>query len=294
MDLIKLEENYKKYYKLLMIFPIVLLIISIGILAHSYQMTGDIIDRDVSLKGGLTVTINTEVPHTQFEKIINDNFKSKEFLVRKLAEFGSDKQIGVIIETSDIKEPELKDILQKNLDLKLTKDNYFVEEVGSALGKEFYSQMIRALIFSFILMAIVVVAFYRKLIPSIAVMQAAFSDIVVTMAVLNLIGHKLSPAGIGALLLLIGYSVDSDMVLTTNTLQRQNESVIAGFIRSFKTGMTMTLTTFAAVIIGFFLSISSILKEIFLIMLIGLVVDVIYTYLINAGLMMWYIERHKK
>ena len=291
MDLNKIETVYRKIYKPLMLIPLIAILIAVGILAYSYEKTGDIIDRDVSLKGGLTATINTQVSSLDFEDVLNENFKGKDFLVRKLAEFGSDKQIGVIIEAADIKENELKETIEKNLDIKLGKDNYFVEEVGSALGKEFYNQMIKALIFSFVLMIIVVAFFYRKLVPCIAVIQAAFADITITLAVLNLIGYKLSPAGIGALLLLIGYSVDSDMVLATNVLKRQSEKVFDGFVRSFKTGITMTMTTLAAVLVGLFFSISPILNEIFLIMLIGLIVDLIDTALVNAGLMMWYTEK---
>ncbi len=290
MDVSRIETLYRKYYKPLMLVPVVVLLAALFILFSSYEKTGHIIDRDVSLKGGLTVTINTEVSNLDFERVMSDNFFEREYFVRKLAEFGSDKQIGVIIEASDIGEGELKGVLENKLNLKLGNDNYFVEEVGSALGNEFYSQMIKALIFSLVLMAIVVAIFYRKLIPSIAVIQAAFSDITVTLAVLSLIGYKLSPAGIGALLLLIGYSVDSDMVLATNVLKRQNETVFSGFVRSFKTGITMTLTTLVAVLIGFFFSLSPILKEIFLIMFIGLIVDLIFTSMINAGLMMWYME----
>src|SRR3989344_2109958 len=291
MDINKIEAVYKKVYKPLMLIPLIAILIAVGILAYSYEKTGDIIDRDVSLKGGLTITINTQVSNLDFEDILNKNFKGKDFVVRKLAEFGSDKQIGVIIEAADIKESELKEAIEKNLDIKLGKDNYFVEEVGSALGKEFYNQMIKALIFSFVLMIIVVALFYRKLIPCVAVIQAAFADITITMAVLNLIGYKLSPAGIGALLLLIGYSVDSDMVLATNVLKRQNEKVFDGFVRSFKTGITMTMTTLAAVLVGLLFSVSPTLSEIFLIMLIGLIVDLIDTGLVNAGLMMWYMEK---
>lgn len=291
MDLNRIETVYRKIYKPLMLIPLITILIALFILFNSYQKTGDIIDRDVSLKGGLTATINTQISNLDFEDILNKNFKGKDFLVRRLAEFGSDKQIGVIIEAADIKENELKETIEKNLDIKLGKDNYFVEEVGSALGKEFYSQMIKALIFSFVLMIIVVALFYRKLVPCVAVIQAAFADITITLAVLNIIGYKLSPAGIGALLLLIGYSVDSDMVLATNILKRQNERIFDGFVRSFKTGITMTMTTLAAVLVGLLFSISPILSEIFLIMLIGLIVDLIDTALVNAGLMMWYMEK---
>ena len=89
MDINKIEAVYKKVYKPLMLIPLIAILIAVGILAYSYEKTGDIIDRDVSLKGGLTITINTQVSNLDFEDILNKNFKGKDFVVRKLAEFGS-------------------------------------------------------------------------------------------------------------------------------------------------------------------------------------------------------------
>ncbi len=45
---------YYKNYKKLFIIPIILLIIAIGLLFINYQQTGDIVNKDVSLKGGIT------------------------------------------------------------------------------------------------------------------------------------------------------------------------------------------------------------------------------------------------
>ena len=65
------------------------------------------------------------------------------------------------------------------------KENYSVEIIGSSLGEAFFSQMIHALLVAFLLMSIVVFIYFRTFIPSVAVIAAAFSDIVVTLVYLT-------------------------------------------------------------------------------------------------------------
>ena len=53
----KLLEWYGKNYKKLLIIPIVILILSIGLISYKYAATGDFVEKDISLKGGITITI---------------------------------------------------------------------------------------------------------------------------------------------------------------------------------------------------------------------------------------------
>lgn len=80
---------------------------------------------------------------------------------------------------------------------------------------------------------------------------SALSDIVVTVAVINILGIKMGTAGIAALLMLIGYSIDTDIMLTTKVLKRKDTSIHKAVRKAFKTGMTMTLTTIAAVTVAY-------------------------------------------
>ena len=94
------------------------------------------------------------------------------------------------------------------------------EITGSTLGNAFYTQMLSALFFAFLFMGIVVFVTFRSLVPSIAVIVAAFADILLTLVTANYLGITISGAGIAALLLLIGYSIDTDILLTTRVLKR--------------------------------------------------------------------------
>ncbi len=122
-------------------------------------------------------------------------------------------------------------------------------------------------------------------------MLCAFSSIVMTIAVIEIVGMKISTAGIVAFLMLIGYSVDTDILLTTRLLKRK-EGVNASLLGAFKTGTTMTITSIIAIataLIAVF-SFSSVLNQVFTILLIGLTFDLFNTWVTNASIIKWYVE----
>ena len=141
-------------------------------------------------------------------------------------------------------------------------------------------------------MALVVFLIFRTFVPSTAVIISAFADIVMTLALVNLIGMKMSSAGIVAFLMLIGYSVDTDILLTTRLLKRSEGSLNKRAFSAFKTGMTMTLTSLLAIIFAFFIakSFSVVLTQIFSILIIGLGFDILNTWITNVSILKWYLK----
>ena len=294
-DMGKIEEFYEKRYKLLLIIPIAMLVFGFLFIIGFYFKTGDIMIKDVSLKGGISATVylNEEVNINEIGTSLKNELGLNEILVRSIEGIESE-QSGFVVEVGSDKVDDvlLQNKLEKILNMKLNDENYFVQVTGSSLGGGFYAQMIRAMIFAFIFMAIVVFITFRSFLPSLYVVLSAFFDIFMTLVVLNLFGIEVSTAGITGLLLLIGYSVDTDILLTTRVLKRQEGSVWERIISSLKTGLTMTATAVVAVTVGYFLAKSDVLKEVFLVIIIGLLIDVIATYLMNASLLKWYV--HKK
>ncbi len=60
-----------------------------------------------------------------------------------------------------------------------------------------------------------------------------------------------------------------------------------------KTGLTMSATTISAVVIALIFTQSEVLREIMIILFIGLLVDLINTWIQNAGLLRWYCEKKR-
>ncbi|MBT3985815.1 MMPL family transporter [archaeon] len=289
----KFREFYLKNYKKLFIIPIIILIIALITLGVQYAQTGDIIEKDVSLKGGITATIYTSEEFPDLESQLQDTFPGKDLIVRDISKFGSDELLGISIEISDVEQEELREAIETLTGITLDSDNFSIEIVGSSLGENFYKQMMIAILLAFLFMAIVVFITFRMWIPSLAVVFAAFADLSITMAILNLANIRLSTAGIAALLLLIGYSIDTDILLTTRILKKREGTIFEGIMSSMKTGLTMSITTIVALSVGYLVATSLVLKQMFLIIIIGLLVDIIITYCMNAGLLVWYAKRKR-
>jgi preprotein translocase subunit SecF len=189
----------------------------------------------------------------------------------------------------------LTEAIENSLNIELTEENSNIEFSGPTLGSNFYKQLIIALIISFCLMSLVIFFLFRTFVPSIAVIFAAFGDIVMPLALLNILGMKISAAGIAAFLMLIGYSVDTDILLTTRVLKKREGTVNQRIYSSFKTGIFMTLTALLAVLPAFFIvtGLPDSFRQIFLILAIGLFADILNTWLANASIIKWYAEARR-
>lgn len=289
----KLLEFYDKQYKKLLIIPFIVLILAFGVIGFTYATTGDFVNKGVSLKGGSTITINKVVDVPELEIFLKEKFPKADIAVRSLMAAG--KIVGIAVDSDAQESQEVKaltSVLEEKLDLE--KEDYGVEMMGSSLGKSFFRQIIYALLIAFTLMGIVIFIYFKSWAPSLAVMLAAFSDIVVTLAIFNLTGMKLGTAGIAAFLMLIGYSVDTDVLLSTRVLKRKEGTVMERVLGAMKTGLTMSCTTLTAVVVALIFVRSGVIKQIMIILLIGLLVDLLMTWIQNVGILRLYLERKRK
>jgi len=287
------QKNWHdKYYKLLLIIPIVFLIFSLVYIGIFYSKNQDFIYKDISLTGGTSVTIYEQIDVAKLEQSLSE--KLENLNTREIYDVITREQKAVIIETKTSGE-ESKKILEEYLGYELNDKNSSFEFTGSALSESFYKQLLIAVLFAFIFMALVVFIIFRTFVPSAAVIISAFADIIMTLAVIDILGMEISSAGIVAFLMLIGYSVDTDILLTTRILKRHEGTLNERLSGAFKTGMTMTLTSLFAIVSALIIvrSFSVILTQIFTIISIGLVFDIFNTWVTNVSILKWYVEKKK-
>jgi preprotein translocase subunit SecF len=288
----KVARFHDKHYKHLLIIPIAFLLLSVGYIWYFYSVNHDFIHKDISLTGGTTVTLYENLNPDALKNDLSD--KLANLNVRTIYDLITQEQKAVVLETTtDI--DTTKQILEDYLGYQLDDSNSSFEFTGSSLGQSFYIQLLIAILIAFIFMAIVVFILFRSFVPSAAVIISAFADITMTLFVVDVFGMTLSSAGIIAFLMLIGYSVDTDILLTTRLIKREEGSVNKRLFEAFKTGVTMTLTSIAAVGCALLIvqSFSSVLSQIFTILLIGLFFDIFNTWLTNASILKWYVNRKK-
>jgi len=285
----KVMDFYEKHYRKLMLISIAIFVLCIAVIAVHHIKTGEFIEKGITLKGGslITVQLNTPVDvdaiQNELRKITPEDITVKEF------SSSAGAQLGIIIETTSQDATFIKDFLNKNHDVKTIN----IETIGPSLGESFFKQAIISVIIAFILMALVVLIYFRLLVPSGYIVLCALGDILFPWAMLLLLNVKLSTAGVAALLMLIGYSVDTDILLTTRVLKRQgttNEKIFG----AFSTGVIMTLAAMAATGIAYLTTPSEVLKQIMMILFFGLVADLWNTWLLNTALLKSYVDRKKE
>lgn len=273
--------NIEKYSpQQLMAIPLVLLVISVVFIGIHVATTGMPVTPGLDFSGGTAVTIRTDETHEQLQTVFA-GYPLKEISDMNDAKF---LKFGIMDDATARSLSAL--VSQKYPDASIS-------QISETFGKSLQYQAFIALIFSFIGMAIVVFISFRTFVPSVAVVLSAFADMVMTAAAMNIIGINLTIGTTGALLMLIGYSVDSDILLTNRVLKRQGKLAdkLAG---AFHTGIIMTSTTFAAMTALFIVSwlgSIQIVMEISAVLLIGLVFDVLNTWLTNAAILKWYVQK---
>ncbi len=164
------------------------------------------------------------------------------------------------------------------------------------LGKILMQQGINAVIIAGIMMSAIIFIAFRSLVPSLAVMQAAFFDPMISIGILSLFGFELNLAGVAAMLMLVGYSVDTDILLTSKVLKQQGKTFAQCVNEAFPTGITMTLTTLSAMgailVFTSYISMDTI-HQIASVLFVGLIADMSTTWFTNVGLLKWYTSKHK-
>ncbi|NPV64908.1 MAG: protein translocase subunit SecF [Methanobacteriaceae archaeon] len=275
-----LKRKLLESYKLLIIIPLIITLLSLGILVtHG-------LEESVDLKGGsiTELTLEKKMDQTELKAFIQEKLKIKDVNVISIKGNDATVQMG-----SDIQVDEFARALEGTAKIKSYRS------VGPILGKEAMNQIYWAVGFAFLFMSITVLIVFRNLVPSLAVILAAACDIIIALGGMSLFKVPLSLASIGAILMLIGYSVDTDILLTTRVLKQRKGKITERAIGAIKTGLTMSASAIASMsalylVTVFLIPEAEVLSNIAAVLIIGLSADILTTWLMNLGILRWYLE----
>ena len=271
------DVEYSEYSnRQLLVVPLALLAVAIVVLAGWWVMTGSPVDMGIAFTGGSELRVaNTTQP------AIQDTFGGELSSIQPVRAsqdtFVLQFQSGNAQALAEQARGAGMEVVQSSA-------------TGASFARDSQTLAIIGVAVAFVAMSLLVFGLFRTFIPSIAVILSALSDILVPLAVMNLVGIQLSLGTVAALLMLIGYSVDSDILLNNHVLRRSG-----GFYESVynarETGVTMTVTSIAAMavmaVLATFFQIS-IMADIGVVLVIGLTADLVNTYLLNVTLLRWY------
>jgi preprotein translocase subunit SecF len=284
----RVYEDYDKYLAI----PIVLILLAGGVMGASYLTNGEVLQKGTDFAGGTEVQFQIEGDYTvnEIETAYANAGRQGANAIRQAS--GNNTYLLVQIP------PPLVDSEEEAAST-LRDAGYNVEVIGfnsisASVSGEFFTQAMIAFAMAFTIMSLVIFIAFRDLTPSLAVIFAAAGDILIAMAGMVLLGVPLTLGSLAALLMLIGYSVDTDIVLSTRVLKRDRGSLKERILSSIKTGTTMSAGGIAGFtllyIVSYIIVGSSELSNIAAVMVVGLLADMPLTWLGNTVILKKYVE----
>lgn len=278
--------------KKLIAIPLAVLAVALIIIAVTTLKTGSPIALGMDFVGGTQFSVTTTLTEEQLEKMFSD-YPLNDIRI------SGNRVILQFSQMSDSEYESLSKMIHENSDFKEIEE----KQVAPIYSQQLQKTALFAIILSFVGMSIVVFILFRQAVPSLTVILSAASDIIIPIAFMDIFGIELTLGTVAALLMLIGYSVDSDILLTNKVLKRSGnlDDKISGAMR---TGLLMTTTTAAAFLVMYIVSTFAhyiipgippipLLSQISLIVLIGLLADILNTWFLNTGVLRMYLTRPK-
>ncbi len=188
---------------------------------------------------------------------------------------------------------DIEELLREKFGMKA----FSVTTVTSTLSKKFIEEAKNVLIISGILSVLLVVLYFRSIVPAFVVLLGALFDIIFSIGFMAYMGIHLTFASFAALLMIIGFSIDTSMLLTIRALKRKELIPEDRLYETMKTGLTMTVTTILSFsllyIVSTYLRIPT-YYEIAATAILGLIGDIFATWFLNAVMLIYYLKRIEK
>lgn len=266
----------------LLVLVVCILIIGIPFLIPGY--TGPFkLRMGMDLQGGTLAVISGVEVDPSFLDALQEHFNTHQITLRTMS-------LGTAVEaTGEVDVVELEAFIRETYPAAEITSSF----VGPTMGEDLQKQARNALIIAFIGMAVVVFIEIRLLLPSFTIIFSTISNMIIALCIMILLGITLDLGTIGALLMVIGYSDDSHILLTVRVTQRKGE-LKEKMLSTMGTGLTMSLTTIVAVFALWIVSTHPVLDSIATVLLFALVADLMNTWMLNAGVLTWYLKRRGK
>ncbi|MGQ3411441.1 protein translocase subunit SecF [Natrinema sp. LN54] len=280
------EIDYTRYSnRQLAAVPLAVLAVALLVLSGSFLVYGTPVPLGMDFAGGSELTVQTTTPEGDIPAAFDEQPES-------VTGTGGDNQYIVRFSSTDAQALEDQATDDEN-GLEQDGDAEIVQSVSStsaSFGQQSQRTAMIGLAVAFVGMSAIAFLLFRTFVPSIAIVLSAFSDLVIPLAFMRLAGIPLSLGTVAGLLMLIGYSVDSDILLNNHVLRRSGDFYESTY-RAMRTGVTMTVTSMAAMLVmgvAAYLFGIDLLASIGIILFVGLATDLLNTYMLNLSLLRWY------
>jgi len=276
-------EKYDKLWKIWLLVPFIMLIASAIVLLDYNARTGSFVGRDVELVGGNRITM-------ELDKQVDFSALQDALPYAKMSIISGIRNELLVETAPDISVGQVLDDLSK---FGLSGEHN-LKTVGPFLGDIFWKQAQLAIIIAFVLMALVLFIIFRNIVSSSIIIFSVVTDVIATLAVMDIFGINMSLPVLAALMMIVGYSVDDNILLTTNMLKVRSGEISYCIKTGLKTGLTMFLAILVALSALFVVSGTFVLGQIALVLIVGVIVDMVVTWMGNANILRLWLIRHER
>ncbi|MDY6768688.1 MAG: protein translocase subunit SecF [Candidatus Nanohaloarchaea archaeon] len=278
------DTAYDHPHRALMV-PALMFLAAAAVLLGSYAVDGAMVEKGIDFTGG------TEV-HIPVSGDVTTDAVEQAFDGATARAMSGDDARWIIVETETRYSQEEVETILNEAGIPFDEDRQLsIRSLGAAVGAAFFREAQLAAAAALLIMSAVIFVAFRSIVPSLAVILAAVTDMLVALAGMALLGIDLTLGSLAALLMLLGYSVDTDILLSTRVLKQRQGDLADRMWSSVATGSTMTLAAIAAFTVLFLVSPAATLDQIAVVIVIGLAADLPITWLGNAVILKWHVER---
>ncbi len=280
-------------HKKLIAIPLIIATIFGGFIGLHWIVSGTPVPMSLEFSGGSYIRIQNIQNTTQTQ-----NAELKTSIEQ---EFGGSAKVhgfenGVSIETSAnllgtmenlTAEDRIRSLIG-NLEIEEDAD-INIQTMGSIITNLYKKQARNAAIGAIIAMAIILFFALRHYTAIGSILSVIGLDFLGILGGMSILGIPLSLSSMAGILLIFGYAVNTNILLSTNILRRKGGKPRNRASRAMNTGIKMSTTSATAMVVLNLFTTAPQLQQISAVIVLGILVDMVNTWLFNSGVLL----RHK-
>jgi preprotein translocase subunit SecF len=259
-----------------------------ALLGLSLALAG--VPRSIEFTGGSMIRIRGEnLPDPQAVESLMERTLGADVWV-DLVRGGLD--LKTQLELTEDQKTTVKDLLSSEFGIREGSVN--IDALGANIIAVYAGQAVIAVAGAFVAMAVIIMITFRRKVPVGAMLLAVGLDMLDVFGLMSIFRVELSLASLAGILMLIGYSVDTNILLTTSLLRRTEGEPLDRLSYAMGTGLMMTGTTMVPLVALNVLTSAPQLYQLTMVLMFGMLSDIMNTWMLNAGILLRYHEKSRK
>jgi preprotein translocase subunit SecF len=279
-----IENNYKKF----LLLSISLFAIFIGIILFNYFKYGYIINKSITISGGYVTLINNNynLTNTEIQNILNQMNITDYVLY-------STPNIIYIESRDQINGTLLINLLNQYYNISIQPSDISIQQYSSLVGDLIFNQFLFFVILAMILAAFVIFIAFRVSNTTLNIISTILFDIIGLLAILSITKYPIGANGFIAMLMILGFAIDNNVVLSTNMIKEKDKPFIERVKMSFRVGVLMEIIALYTLLLLYFIVPDPSVNEFAFVLSTATILDLIY-YLIGNIPLYKYFEAKKE